>query len=279
MELPILTFAYPFGQNSGAAVDYVHFAGYIAGMGATGFTADQGLGNLFVLQRVEIRSSEDPRTITRFLPWHGDPCVPPARYTHGHAPSHAHADPHVHAVPTKTPAPRRALSGNKRPRRGVNGNGVAACDSAPVRQGGSMLMRIALFWISLLLVGLTPRGAHRTAASRARITAGPACPVSRSDVPCPDQPYAGTLIAFFPERDRRQITQSRRMRTGIYRISLARRHLHHSPGITGRAPVASELVVPSGRTSSHGRISSTTPGFADQGAQAVKELRRHPARA
>jgi hypothetical protein len=56
----------------------VHFAGYIAGMGATGFTADQGTSNLFVLQRVEIRASEDPKTITRFLPWHGDPAFLPA---------------------------------------------------------------------------------------------------------------------------------------------------------------------------------------------------------
>jgi peptidoglycan/xylan/chitin deacetylase (PgdA/CDA1 family) len=78
LGLPILTFAYPFGENSGAAVDYVHFAGYIAGMGATGFTADQGTSNLFVLQRVEIRASEDPKTITRFLPWHGDPAFLPA---------------------------------------------------------------------------------------------------------------------------------------------------------------------------------------------------------
>jgi peptidoglycan/xylan/chitin deacetylase (PgdA/CDA1 family) len=77
LGLPILTFAYPFGENSGAAVDYVHFAGYIAGMGATGFTADQGKSNLFVLQRVEIRASEDPRSMTRFLPWQGDPSFLP----------------------------------------------------------------------------------------------------------------------------------------------------------------------------------------------------------
>lgn len=77
LGLQILTFAYPFGDNSDAAVDYVHFAGYIAGMGATGFTADQGLSNLFVLQRVEIRGSEDAKTITRFLPWHGDPSFLP----------------------------------------------------------------------------------------------------------------------------------------------------------------------------------------------------------
>ncbi|HEY5984255.1 MAG TPA: polysaccharide deacetylase family protein [Anaerolineales bacterium] len=77
LGLPILTFAYPFGLNSNAAVDYVHFAGYIAGMGATGYTADQGKSNLFVLQRVEIRGSEDARTITRFLPWAGDPSFLP----------------------------------------------------------------------------------------------------------------------------------------------------------------------------------------------------------
>jgi len=77
LGVPIRTFAYPFGENSDAAVDYVHFAGYIAGMGATGFTADQGKSNLFVLQRVEIRSSEDPRSMTRFLPWEGDPTFLP----------------------------------------------------------------------------------------------------------------------------------------------------------------------------------------------------------
>jgi peptidoglycan/xylan/chitin deacetylase (PgdA/CDA1 family) len=77
LGLPILTFAYPFGDNSNAAVDYVHFAGYIAGMGATGFTADQGIGNLFVLQRCEIKGSEDAKTMTRFLPWKGDPAFLP----------------------------------------------------------------------------------------------------------------------------------------------------------------------------------------------------------
>jgi peptidoglycan/xylan/chitin deacetylase (PgdA/CDA1 family) len=77
LDLPVLTFAYPLGENSSAVVDYVHFAGYIAGMGATGFTADQGFGNLFVLQRSEIRSTEDAKTITRFLPWHGNPSFLP----------------------------------------------------------------------------------------------------------------------------------------------------------------------------------------------------------
>ncbi len=77
LGVPILTFAYPFGDNSSASTDYVIFAGYIAAMGATGFTADQGPGNLFVLQRCEIKGSDDAKTMTRFLPWLGDPAFLP----------------------------------------------------------------------------------------------------------------------------------------------------------------------------------------------------------
>ncbi|MGE5074203.1 MAG: polysaccharide deacetylase family protein [Anaerolineae bacterium] len=73
LDLPVLTFAYPFGVENGAAADYAHFADYIAAMGATGYTADQGKGNLFVLQRCEIKGSDDAKTFTRFLPWLGDP--------------------------------------------------------------------------------------------------------------------------------------------------------------------------------------------------------------
>ena len=101
LELPILTFAYPFGENSNAAVDYVHFAGYIAGMGATGFTADQGIGNLFVLQRCEIKGSEDAKTMTRFLPWHGDPAFLPTDTPTPTPRPYPHATPNVHAVSHK----------------------------------------------------------------------------------------------------------------------------------------------------------------------------------
>jgi peptidoglycan/xylan/chitin deacetylase (PgdA/CDA1 family) len=72
LGIPILTFAYPFGDVSTAAVDYVRFAGYLAAMDAKGFTADQGTGNLFALQREEIRAAEDAKTFIRFLPWQGD---------------------------------------------------------------------------------------------------------------------------------------------------------------------------------------------------------------
>jgi peptidoglycan/xylan/chitin deacetylase (PgdA/CDA1 family) len=70
--VPVLTFAYPFGDAGSATVDYVHFAGYIAAMGANGFAADQGKGNLFMLQREEIRGTEDVKSFIRFLPWLGD---------------------------------------------------------------------------------------------------------------------------------------------------------------------------------------------------------------
>jgi peptidoglycan/xylan/chitin deacetylase (PgdA/CDA1 family) len=75
--VPVETFAYPFGDVTSAAVDYVHFAGYIAAMGATGYSWNQGKGNLFVLQRCEIKGSDDAKSFTRFLPWIGDPSFLP----------------------------------------------------------------------------------------------------------------------------------------------------------------------------------------------------------
>jgi peptidoglycan/xylan/chitin deacetylase (PgdA/CDA1 family) len=98
LGVPILTFAYPFGNVGSAEVDYVKFAGYIAGMGATGFRWEQGSTNLFVLQRCEIKETDivdDPRYFPRFLPWWGDA---PFLYT---------ATPTVTAAPspTQTPSP------------------------------------------------------------------------------------------------------------------------------------------------------------------------------
>ena len=67
--------------------------GILPAMGATGFTADQGPGNLFVLQRCEIKGWEDAKTMTRFLPWLGDPSFLP------------HGYPHSNGNPTWTPRP------------------------------------------------------------------------------------------------------------------------------------------------------------------------------
>jgi peptidoglycan/xylan/chitin deacetylase (PgdA/CDA1 family) len=77
LGIPVLTFAYPFGFKNESAVDYVKFAGYIGAMGASGYTPAQGLWNLYYLQRVEIKGSEDAKTFTRFLPWQGDPSFLP----------------------------------------------------------------------------------------------------------------------------------------------------------------------------------------------------------
>lgn len=88
LGVPILTFAYPFGLHNEAAHDYIKFAGYIGAMGASGYTPAQGRWNLFYLQRVEIKGSEDAKTFTRFLPWLGDPkYLPTDTPTPGPAPS------------------------------------------------------------------------------------------------------------------------------------------------------------------------------------------------
>ncbi len=105
LGLPILTFAYPFGDVNGAVVDYVKFAGYIAAVGATGYTADQGLNNLYDLQREEIKGSEDAKTFIRFLPWHGDPSfLPTDTPTPTPKPTRTPV-PTYTQYPTKTPKP------------------------------------------------------------------------------------------------------------------------------------------------------------------------------
>ncbi|MGA7194262.1 MAG: polysaccharide deacetylase family protein [Anaerolineales bacterium] len=93
LGVPILTFAYPFGGANSAVTDYVHFAGYIAAMGATGYRADQFTSNLFVLQRCEIKGSDDAKSIIRFLPWLGDPSFIPTN------------TPTPTSTPSRTPIP------------------------------------------------------------------------------------------------------------------------------------------------------------------------------
>ena len=76
LDVPVSTFAYPYGKATSGAIDYVHFAKYIAGMGL-GYTAEQGKGNLFFLQRWEVQSGFNLKAFTAFLPWHGDPAYVP----------------------------------------------------------------------------------------------------------------------------------------------------------------------------------------------------------
>lgn len=70
LGIDILTFAYPFGAKDSSTMDYARFAGYIAAMGAEGYTDRQGEWNLYNLQRVEFKASETPETFSRFLTWH-----------------------------------------------------------------------------------------------------------------------------------------------------------------------------------------------------------------
>lgn len=77
LGIPVLTFAYPFGAYNTAVMAQVKTAGYSGAMGASGYAPSQGLWNLYYLQRVEIKSSEDVKTFVRFLPWHGDPSFLP----------------------------------------------------------------------------------------------------------------------------------------------------------------------------------------------------------
>lgn len=93
LGLPILTFAYPFGAEDSTSGDYVHFGGYIAAMGANGYSWGQGKNNLFMLQRCEIKGSDTVRSFTRFLPWLGDPSFLPTITT---TPT---------ATPSRTPIP------------------------------------------------------------------------------------------------------------------------------------------------------------------------------
>ena len=71
LGIDILTFAYPFGARDAAVMDYAKFAGYMAAMGAEGYTDSQGEWNLFNLQRVEIKSTDDAKSMIRFFTWHG----------------------------------------------------------------------------------------------------------------------------------------------------------------------------------------------------------------
>ncbi len=103
LGMPILTFAYPFGDVGSGDVDYVKFAGYIAAMGASGFTANQGIGNLYLLQRCEIKGSDDARSITRFLPWQGDPSFLPTDTPTATPTSSRTPVPTYTQYPTKTP--------------------------------------------------------------------------------------------------------------------------------------------------------------------------------
>jgi len=101
--VPIRTIAYPFGKSNSSVIDYAHFAGYIAGM-SLGFTADQGIGNLYTLQRRDIQGVYDVKRFASFLPWQGNPVYLP---TDTPTPT---ATPTRTLIPTYTQYPTRTTA-------------------------------------------------------------------------------------------------------------------------------------------------------------------------
>jgi len=77
LDVPILTFAYPFGAYDSNSVSYAHYAGYIAAMGL-GNEALQGNKNLFYLYRMAVSGNQNLEAFALLLPWRGDLTTLPA---------------------------------------------------------------------------------------------------------------------------------------------------------------------------------------------------------
>jgi peptidoglycan/xylan/chitin deacetylase (PgdA/CDA1 family) len=71
LDVPILSFSYPFGAYDEDSVHYAHYAGYIAAMGLADESL-QGNKNLFYLNRQAVKGSDDLRTFALLLPWRED---------------------------------------------------------------------------------------------------------------------------------------------------------------------------------------------------------------
>ncbi len=77
LDLPILSFSYPFGAYDKDSLYYVHYAGYIAAMGL-GEETLQGKENLFYLYRQPVKGTDDLISFALYLPWQGDTINVPA---------------------------------------------------------------------------------------------------------------------------------------------------------------------------------------------------------
>jgi len=67
LDVPILSFAYPYGAYDKDSLHYVQYAGYIAAVGL-GADTHQGKNNLYYLYRREIKSTNDLQAFASFLP-------------------------------------------------------------------------------------------------------------------------------------------------------------------------------------------------------------------
>ena len=70
-DIPVLTFAYPYGAYTVDSVEIARFAGYIGAVGL-GSSMKQGNKNLFYFYRREIKGTYDLQTFASFLPWQND---------------------------------------------------------------------------------------------------------------------------------------------------------------------------------------------------------------
>ena len=68
LDVPIRSFAYPFGAYDKDSLYFVHFAGYIAAMGL-GDESVQGKENLFYLYRQSITAETSLDSFANLLPW------------------------------------------------------------------------------------------------------------------------------------------------------------------------------------------------------------------
>ncbi len=72
LGVPILSFAYPFGDMDPALADAVYGAGYLAAVGTIGSTATQDENHVFHMRREEIEGQEGIGAFSSFLPWQGE---------------------------------------------------------------------------------------------------------------------------------------------------------------------------------------------------------------
>jgi peptidoglycan/xylan/chitin deacetylase (PgdA/CDA1 family) len=71
LDVPILTYAYPYGTYDEDSVPFAIYAGYIGAVGL-GVDTHQGKNNLYYLYRRDIKSSHDMLRFASFLPWQGN---------------------------------------------------------------------------------------------------------------------------------------------------------------------------------------------------------------
>lgn len=71
LDVPVLSFSYPFGTYDKDSLYFVHYAGYLAAVGL-GEETLQGQKNLFYLYRQPVKGTDDLITFAALLPWQGD---------------------------------------------------------------------------------------------------------------------------------------------------------------------------------------------------------------